>query len=187
MRQMQLLAIDPGVSTGWSLWRYSDTEPLEHLDHGTVHGGLHGFIDWWVSTQSGAHGREVVAEDFILDKEDGYQFGIAQGGANVSGGQRQRLSIARALATDAEAIIFDDSFSALDYKTDSALRAQLKKEVNNTVLIVAQRISTIKTAEKIIVLNEGKIAGQGTHEELMRSCSVYQEIASSQMTKEELA
>jgi len=131
--------------------------------------------------------RIAQAEDFILDKEDGYQFGIAQGGANVSGGQRQRLSIARALATDAEAIIFDDSFSALDYKTDSALRAQLKKEVNNTVLIVAQRISTIKTAEKIIVLNEGKIAGQGTHEELMRSCSVYQEIASSQMTKEELA
>lgn len=131
--------------------------------------------------------RIAQAEDFILDKEDGYQFGIAQGGANVSGGQRQRLSIARALATDAEAIIFDDSFSALDYKTDSALRAQLKKEVNNTMLIVAQRISTIKTAEKIIVLNEGKIAGQGTHEELMRSCSVYQEIASSQMTKEELA
>lgn len=131
--------------------------------------------------------RIAQAEDFILEKEDGYQFGIAQGGANVSGGQRQRLSIARALATDAEAIIFDDSFSALDYKTDSALRAQLKKEVNNTVMIVAQRISTIKTAEKIIVLNEGKIAGQGTHEELMRTCSVYQEIASSQLTKEELA
>jgi ATP-binding cassette subfamily B multidrug efflux pump len=131
--------------------------------------------------------RIAQAEDFILEKEDGYQFGIAQGGANVSGGQRQRLSIARALATNAEAIIFDDSFSALDYKTDAKLRAQLKKEVNNTVLIVAQRISTIKTAEKIIVLNEGKIAGQGTHEELMRTCSVYQEIASSQMSKEELA
>lgn len=131
--------------------------------------------------------RIAQADDFIEEKESKYDFNIAQGGSNVSGGQRQRLSIARALATDAEAIIFDDSFSALDYKTDSALRATLKKEVDNTVIIVAQRISTIKTAEKIIVLDEGRIVGQGTHEELMKNCSVYMEIASSQLSKEELA
>lgn len=131
--------------------------------------------------------RIAQADDFIEDKESKYDFSIAQGGSNVSGGQRQRLSIARALATDAEAIIFDDSFSALDYKTDSALRATLKKEVNNTVIIVAQRISTIKTAERIIVLDEGRVVGQGTHEELLKNCTVYMEIASSQLSKEELA
>jgi ATP-binding cassette subfamily B protein len=131
--------------------------------------------------------RIAQADDFIEEKESKYDFSIAQGGSNVSGGQRQRLSIARALATDAEAIIFDDSFSALDYKTDSKLRATLKKEVDNTVIIVAQRISTIKTAERIIVLDEGRIVGQGTHDELMKSCSVYREIASSQLSKEELA
>lgn len=131
--------------------------------------------------------RIAQADGFIEEKESKYDFSIAQGGSNVSGGQRQRLSIARALATDAEAIIFDDSFSALDYKTDSALRATLKKEVDNTVIIVAQRISTIKTAERIIVLDEGRIVGQGTHEELMNTCSVYREIASSQLSKEELA
>jgi len=127
------------------------------------------------------------AEDFIDEKEDKYQSNIAQGGTNVSGGQRQRLSIARALAANAEVIIFDDSFSALDYKTDNKLRSTLKKEINNTVIIVAQRISTIKNADKIIVLDEGRIVGQGTHDELMKNCSVYQEIASSQLSKEELA
>lgn len=131
--------------------------------------------------------RIAQAKNFVEEKEEGYEFGIAQGGSNVSGGQRQRLSIARALATDAEAIIFDDSFSALDYKTDAVLRAALKEEVNNTVIIVAQRISTIKTADKIIVLDEGRIVGQGTHEELLKECSVYKEIASSQLSKEELA
>lgn len=131
--------------------------------------------------------RIAQAEDFIEEKEDKYQANIAQGGTNVSGGQRQRLSIARALAANAEVIIFDDSFSALDYKTDRNLRNTLKKEVNNTVIIVAQRISTIKNADKIIVLDEGRIVGQGTHDELMKSCSVYQEIASSQLSKEELA
>jgi len=131
--------------------------------------------------------RIAQAEDFINEKEDKFDFTIAQGGSNVSGGQRQRLSIARALATDAEAIIFDDSFSALDYKTDSKLRATLKKEVNNTVIIVAQRISTIKTADRIIVLDEGKIVGQGTHEELLKDCPVYIEIAKSQLSKEEMA
>ena len=127
------------------------------------------------------------AEDFINEKDNKFDFSISQGGSNVSGGQRQRLSIARALATDAEAIIFDDSFSALDYKTDSKLRATLKKEVNNTVIIVAQRISTIKTADRIIVLDEGKIVGQGTHEELLKDCPVYLEIAKSQLSKEEMA
>ena len=131
--------------------------------------------------------RIAQAEDFIEEKEDKYQANIAQGGNNVSGGQRQRLSIARALAANCEIIIFDDSFSALDYKTDARLRSALKKEINNTVLIVAQRISTIKNADKIIVLDEGKIVGQGTHDELMKTCPVYQEIASSQLTKEELA
>ena len=131
--------------------------------------------------------RIAQAEDFIEEKEDKYQANIAQGGTNVSGGQRQRLSIARALAANAEVIIFDDSFSALDYKTDRNLRNTLKKEVNNTVIIVAQRISTIKNADKIIGLDEGRIVGQGTHDELMKSCSVYQEIASSQLSKEELA
>lgn len=131
--------------------------------------------------------RIAQTEDFINEKEDKFDFSISQGGSNVSGGQRQRLSIARALATDAEAIIFDDSFSALDYKTDSKLRATLKKEVNNTVIIVAQRISTIKTADRIIVLDEGKIVGQGTHEELLKDCPVYIEIAKSQLSKEEMA
>ena len=127
------------------------------------------------------------SDDFIEEKDNQYQFSIAQGGGNVSGGQRQRLSIARALAAESEAVIFDDSFSALDYKTDSKLRATLKKEVDNTVIIVAQRISTIKTAERIIVLDEGRIVGQGTHDELMRDCPVYREIASSQLSKEEVA
>ncbi len=131
--------------------------------------------------------RIAQAESFIKDKDEGYGFNVAQGGANVSGGQRQRLAIARALATDAEAIIFDDSFSALDYKTDATLRATLKEEVNNTVIVVAQRISTIKNADLIIVLDEGKIVGQGTHRQLLKDCDVYKEIASSQLSKEELA
>ncbi|MBR0577394.1 ABC transporter ATP-binding protein [Proteiniclasticum sp. BAD-10] len=130
--------------------------------------------------------RIAQAEGFILEKEEGYQSAIAQGGANVSGGQRQRLAIARALAAQGKALIFDDSFSALDYKTDAKLRSTLKEEVESTVLIVAQRISTIKHADRIIVLDEGKIVGQGTHQELLESCPVYQEIASSQLSKEEL-
>ena len=113
---------------------------------------------------------------------------IAQGGGNVSGGQKQRLSIARALASDAEIYIFDDSFSALDFKTDAALRAALKKNISGaTVLLVAQRVSTIMDAEQIIVLDEGKIVGCGTHQELLKNCPTYYEIASSQLTKEELA
>ena len=127
------------------------------------------------------------ATEFIGAKPDGYQSEISQGGGNVSGGQKQRLSIARAIAKHPEIYIFDDSFSALDYKTDVALRKELKeKTAGATVLIVAQRISTILHAEQIIVMDEGKIVGKGTHEELLQSCEVYQQIALSQLSKEEL-
>ena len=122
------------------------------------------------------------AEDFIMEKEEGFNAPVAQGGTNVSGGQKQRLSIARALAKKAPIYIFDDSFSALDFKTDAALRKGLKKSAGeSTLLIVAQRISTIADADQIIVLNEGRIAGKGTHKELMQTCGVYREIASSQL------
>ncbi|MEE1192060.1 MAG: ABC transporter ATP-binding protein, partial [Blautia sp.] len=128
------------------------------------------------------------AWEFIQEKEDGVQEAIAQGGTNVSGGQKQRLSIARAVAKNPEIYIFDDSFSALDYKTDVVLRRALKQETKNaTTLIVAQRISTILHADKILVLDEGRVAGQGTHQELLKSCEVYRQIAMSQLSEEELA
>ena len=131
--------------------------------------------------------RIAQAEDFILEKEEQYHSPIAQGGSNVSGGQKQRLSIARAIARKPEIFLFDDSFSALDYKTDAALRAELKRTTGDaTTIIVAQRISTILHAEQIIVLDEGRIAGIGTHKELMKNCEVYQQIAASQLSKEEL-
>jgi ATP-binding cassette subfamily B protein len=132
--------------------------------------------------------RIAQALDFIEEKAEGLEADIAQGGANVSGGQRQRLAIARALVKKAEIYIFDDSFSALDFKTDAALRQALKEETKeSTVIIVAQRINTIMDADQIIVLEEGKIAGLGTHEELMRDCEVYRQIALSQFSEEELA
>ncbi len=125
--------------------------------------------------------------DFINDKNEGYKSSISQGGSNVSGGQKQRLSIARAIAKKPELYIFDDSFSALDFKTDSLLRNALKRETGETtVLMVAQRISTILHAEQIIVLDEGKIVGKGNHKELLKNCEVYRQIASSQLSKEEL-
>ncbi|WP_150271498.1 ABC transporter ATP-binding protein [Paenibacillus tepidiphilus] len=128
------------------------------------------------------------ASDFVEKMDGSYEAHIAQGGSNLSGGQKQRLSIARAIARRPEILIFDDSFSALDYKTDRKLRSELKKEARGTtMLIVAQRIGTIKDADKIIVLEAGRIAGMGTHDELMESCEVYQEIAYSQLSKEELA
>ena len=128
------------------------------------------------------------AWEFIQEKEDGVQEAIAQGGINVSGGQKQRLSIARAVAKNPEIYIFDDSFSALDYKTDVVLRRALKQETKNaTTLIVAQRISTILHADKILVLDEGRVVGQGTHQELLKSCEVYRQIAMSQLSEEELA
>lgn len=128
------------------------------------------------------------AEEFILEKQEQYDSHISQGGANVSGGQKQRLSIARAVAKHPKVFIFDDSFSALDYKTDVTLRKALKEYTQNSVvLIVAQRISTILHAEQIIVLDEGRVVGIGTHKELLRTCEVYRQIASSQLSEEELA
>ena len=127
------------------------------------------------------------AAEFISELKNGYKNDIAQGGSNVSGGQRQRLSIARAIAVEPNVYIFDDSFSALDFKTDAKLRSALVKETKHkTVLIVGQRINTIMNADKIIVLDEGKIVGQGTHQELMKNCQVYQEIAASQLSEDDL-
>lgn len=128
------------------------------------------------------------ATEFIEQIEDGYDGRVSQGGDNFSGGQKQRLSIARAVARQPEIFIFDDSFSALDYKTDRTLRATLDRECGDaTRFIVAQRIGTIRDADKIIVLDEGRIAGMGTHDELIKTCEVYQQIALSQLSKEELA
>lgn len=128
------------------------------------------------------------ATEFIEQMEDGYDGRVSQGGDNFSGGQKQRLSIARAVARQPEIFIFDDSFSALDYKTDRTLRATLDCECGDaTRFIVAQRIGTIRDADKIIVLDEGRIAGMGTHDELIKTCEVYQQIALSQLSKEELA
>ncbi|MDE7384150.1 MAG: ABC transporter ATP-binding protein/permease [Anaeroplasmataceae bacterium] len=131
--------------------------------------------------------RLSMAEDFILNHPDGLDQGVAQGGSNFSGGQKQRLSIARALIKKPEIIVFDDSFSALDFKTDKILRDNLKKlEYNPTKIIVAQRIGTIMDADLILVLEKGKIVGAGTHKELIKNCEVYQEIAYSQVSKEEI-
>lgn len=128
------------------------------------------------------------AQDFIEEKPHGYESPVAQGGTNVSGGQKQRLSIARAVAKDPEIFIFDDSFSALDFKTDKALRKALKEHTKNaTTIIVAQRISTILNADQILVLDDGKMAGLGTHRELMENCEDYRQIAMSQLSEEELA
>ena len=127
------------------------------------------------------------ATEFIDAKPEGYDSPVAQGGSNVSGGQKQRLAIARVIAKHPKVYLFDDSFSALDYKTDAALRKALHEQAADaTVLIVAQRISTIMNAEQILVLEDGKIVGKGTHEELMKNCSAYQEIARSQLSESEL-
>ena len=131
--------------------------------------------------------KVAQAEEFVSKMDNTYDTHIASGGTNVSGGQKQRLAIARAIARDPEIYIFDDSFSALDYKTDSVLRHELKKYTKNaTTLIVAQRIGTIMNADKIIVLDNGKCVGMGTHKELLKNCEVYKQIALSQLTKEEL-
>lgn len=134
--------------------------------------------------------RIAQAKEFVDDKPKGLDEDISQGGTNVSGGQKQRLAIARAIAKNPEILIFDDSFSALDFKTDAVLRRELShltEKTKNTVLIVGQRIASIMDADQIIVLDKGKIVGKGTHKELMKSCEVYQEIAYSQLSKEELA
>ena len=127
------------------------------------------------------------AMEFIREKPDRFDSDISQGGTNVSGGQKQRLTIARAIAKHPKVFVFDDSFSALDLKTDAALRKALGEQVqDSTMIIVAQRISTILHADQILVLEEGKIVGKGTHEELLRSCEVYQQIAKSQLSAAEL-
>ena len=128
------------------------------------------------------------AKDFVEKMDEGYETELAQGGTNISGGQKQRISIARAIAREPEIYIFDDSFSALDYKTDSNLRKALKEYTKDaTSIIVAQRIGTIMNADKIIVLDQGLMVGQGTHKELLQNCEVYKEIALSQLSEEELA
>ena len=127
------------------------------------------------------------ATDFVEKMPDAYNANIARGGTNISGGQKQRLSIARAIARDPEIYIFDDTFSALDFKTDASLRKALRKYTKSaTSIIVAQRIGTIISADKIIVLDRGKCVGMGTHKELLKNCDVYKEIALSQLSKEEL-
>jgi ATP-binding cassette subfamily B protein len=136
--------------------------------------------------------REAItiaqAADFVLDSEDGLNMPIAQGGDNLSGGQRQRLSIARAIIKPRPIYIFDDSFSALDFKTDAALRSALRPRIaNSTFIIITQRISTAKNADQIIVLDNGRVVGKGSHHELMTDCNTYQEIANSQLSAEELA
>jgi ATP-binding cassette subfamily B protein len=136
-----------------------------------------------------AHAAETAqALDFILAMPDGFQSVIAQGGSNVSGGQRQRLAIARALVRKPEIYIFDDTFSALDFRTDAKLRAALRKETgDSTVIIVAQRVNTVMDADRIMVVDDGQVVGMGTHRELIRTCEVYREIVSSQLSEEELA
>ena len=141
-----------------------------------------------ISTEKVKEAIEVAqGKDFVEKMENSYDTQMAQGGSNVSGGQKQRISIARAIARNPEIYIFDDSFSALDYKTDSILRKELKKYTKDaTTLIVAQRIGTIMNADKILVLDEGNLVGMGTHKELLESCEVYKQIALSQLSKEEL-
>ena len=159
------------------------------LFSGTVEENLK-YADENASAEAVRNALEVSqSAEFVDALPNGIQESISQGGTNVSGGQKQRLSIARALTRKAEIYIFDDTFSALDYRTDAKLREALNKMIEDaraTVFIVAQRISTIMHADRIIVLDEGRIAGIGTHEELLQSCEVYKEIASSQMSSEEL-
>jgi ATP-binding cassette subfamily B multidrug efflux pump len=158
------------------------------LFSGTIESNLR-YADEHASDEALEEAADIAqASEFIYAKPEGMQGDIAQGGANVSGGQKQRLAIARALVKKPPIFIFDDSFSALDFKTDSALRRALREKTGgSTVLIVTQRVATIKNADQIIVLEEGKVVGKGRHQELMESCQTYQEIALSQLSLEELA
>jgi ATP-binding cassette subfamily B protein len=135
------------------------------------------------------HAADIAqATEFVKEMPSQFESVISQGGVNLSGGQKQRLSIARALVKQAEIYLFDDSFSALDYKTDAMLRSALRHEVSSaTVIIVAQRVSTVMDADRILVLDDGKLVGVGTHRELLKNCPVYQEIVSSQLSPEEIA
>lgn len=158
------------------------------LFSGTIESNIRYGNDQAEMTEIEQAARTAQASEFVEQAEERFERPIAQGGANVSGGQKQRLAIARAIARRPEIYIFDDSFSALDFRTDAMLRAALSHETQNkTVLIVAQRISTIMHAEKIVVLDAGRIVGQGRHEELLRTCPVYHEIAASQLSEAELA
>lgn len=158
------------------------------LFRGTVRDNiLYGVKDGSVDDDKIKEYLDVAQSNFVYDLEGGLDYEISQGGTNVSGGQRQRLCIARAIIKNPEIYVFDDSFSALDYKTDKALRARLNEYTKSaTKIIVAQRVGTIIDADKIIVLNEGKMVGMGTHKELLKTCPVYKEIALSQLSKEEL-
>jgi len=158
------------------------------LFSGTIESNLL-YADQNATTETMEESIQIAqASDFVTSKEEGYKAEISQGGSNVSGGQRQRLAIARALVKKPPIYIFDDSFSALDFKTDSTLRRELRKKTgDSTVLIVTQRVATVKNADQIIVLDEGKVVGKGKHRGLMNSCDTYQEIAISQLSEEELA
>ncbi len=158
------------------------------LFSGTIESNLL-YADPEASAETVREALEIAqASDFVFGSEEGLDSAISQGGTNVSGGQRQRLAIARALVKKPPIFIFDDSFSALDFKTDSALRRQLKRKTgDSTVLIVTQRVATVKNADQIIVLEEGRVVGKGTHHELLKTCKTYQEIAYSQLSEEELA
>ncbi len=144
---------------------------------------------WNATTKELEEASDIAqAKEFISLKPKQFDELLAEGGSNMSGGQKQRLSIARAIVKKPDVYIFDDSFSALDYQTDANLRARLRDEtLDATVLIVAQRVGTIMHADKILVLNEGEVVGSGTHQELLKTCDVYYDIASSQLSKEELA
>jgi ATP-binding cassette subfamily B multidrug efflux pump len=147
-----------------------------------------GFGNKYLSHDEMIRAAEIAqASEFISTMKEVYDSQIAQGGTNLSGGEKQRLAIARALAKHPEIYIFDDSFSALDFKTEAKLRAAIKKETkNDTILIIAQRVTTVMSADQIIVLDEGKIVGIGKHQDLIRTCKVYKEIVSSQLSEEEL-
>jgi ATP-binding cassette subfamily B protein len=157
------------------------------LFSGTIESNLR-YADEGASEEALASSARIAqATEFIAERDEGLAAPISQGGTNVSGGQKQRLSIARALVKRPPIYVFDDSFSALDFKTDSALRCALKEETGgSTVIIVTQRVATIKKAEKIVVLDDGRVVGVGTHAELMENCETYREIATSQLSEEEL-
>lgn len=174
----------PGLAVKRKNTSLPSLSPLAVLFSGTITDNIK-FGNDQATEEEIRHAAEVAqATEFIRNLDEGFAYQIAQGGTNLSGGQKQRLSIARALVRKPEVYIFDDSFSALDFKTDARLRASLKKEIAEaTVIIVAQRVGTVMDANRIIVLNEGKIAGMGTHQELLNTCHVYREIVSSQLSE----
>ena len=158
------------------------------LFSGTIESNLR-YADEEASDETLKEAADIAqASEFIFSEPEGFAGEISQGGSNVSGGQKQRLAIARALVKKPPIYIFDDSFSALDFKTDSTLRRALKEKTgDSTVLIVTQRVATVKNADQIIVLDEGRVVGLGTHHELLEDCETYQEIAHSQLSEEELS